>query len=105
MLAFKQEFNRIDLLTAYRHDKIYLQVGNLKKHHIKSYAFHGIGLAVDFVDNTSVNFDFAFLPEQRHGGFDLWRLGELVSSRPDKYKKYLDKKRLEGDFTGLIEKN
>jgi hypothetical protein len=104
MQAFKQEFNRTDLLTAYRHDKIYPQVGKLKKHHIKRYAFHGIGLAVDFEDNTSVDFDFAFLPEQRHDGFDLWRLGGFVSSRPDKYKKYLDKKKLEDDFNRLIEK-
>jgi hypothetical protein len=98
MNAFKQEFNRTDLLTAYRHDKIYPQVGSLNKYHIKRYAFHGIGLAVDFDDNTSVDFDFAFLPEQRHDGFDLWRLSEFVSSRPDKYKKYLDKEKLEEDF-------
>ena len=103
MQAFKQEFNRTDLLTAYRHDKIYPQVGKLKRHHIKRYAFHGIGLAVDFDDNTSVDFDFAFLPEQRHDGFDLWRLGEFVSSRSDKYKKYLDKKKLEEDFNRLVE--
>lgn len=103
MKAFKQEFERTDLLTAYRHDKIYPQVGRLKKHHIKRYAFHGIGLAVDFDDNTSINFDFAFLQEQRHDGFDLWRLGEFVSSHPDKYKKYLDEKMLEEDFNRLID--
>jgi hypothetical protein len=104
MKAFKQEFNREDLLTAYRHDKIYPQVGSLKKYQIKRYAFHGIGLAVDFDDNTSVDFDFAFLPEQRHDGFDLWRLGEFVSSRQDKYKKYFDKKKLEEDFNRLVER-
>jgi hypothetical protein len=104
MEAFKQEFSRTDLLAAYRHDKIYPQVGKLKKHHIKRYAFHGIGLAVDFDDNTSVDFDFAFLPEQRHDGFDLWRLGGFVSSHANKYKKYLDKKKLEDDFNSLIEK-
>lgn len=102
MTAFKQEFNRSDLLTAYRHDKIYPQVGSLKKYHIKRYAFHGIGLAVDFDDNTSVDFDFAFLPEQRHDGFDLWRLGEFASSQPNKYKKYLDRKKLEEDFNRLV---
>lgn len=104
MTAFKQEFNRTDLLTAYRHDKIYPQVGDLKKYHIKRYAFHGIGLAVDFDDNTSVDFDFAFFPEQRHDGFDLWRLDEFVSTRPDKYKKYLSKKKLEEDFNKLVER-
>jgi hypothetical protein len=104
MDAFKQEFNRTDLLTALRHDKIYPQVGKLKKYNIKRYAFHGIGLAVYFDDNTSVDFDFAFLPEQRHDGFDLWRLSDFVSSRPNKYKKYLDKKKLEDDFNKLIER-
>jgi len=103
MTAFKLEFNRTDLLTAWKVDKVYSQIGKLKRHHIKRYAFHGIGLAVDFDDNTSVDFDFVFLPEQRHDGFDLWRLGEFVSSRPDKYKKYLDKKKLEEDFNRLIE--
>lgn len=103
MQAFKQEYNRTDLLTAYHSDKMCPQLGKLKKYKIKRYAFHGIGLAVDFEDNTSVDFDFAFLPEQRHDGFDLWRLGEFVSSRPDKNKKYLDKKKLEDDFNRLIE--
>lgn len=102
--AFKKEFNRTDLLMACKQDKIYPHVGSLKKYHIKSYAFHGIGLAVIFNDNTSVDFDFAFLPEQRHDGFDLWRLGIFVSSKPEKYKKYLDKNKLEGDFNALVER-
>lgn len=102
--AFKQEFNRTDLLMACRQDKIYPPVGSLKKYHIKSYAFHGLGLAVIFDDNTSVDFDFAFLPEQRHDGFDLWRLGIFVSSQQDKYKKYLDENKLEEDFNTLIER-
>lgn len=102
MVAFRQEFNTRDLLTAYRHDKLFPQEGSLKRQKIKRYAFHGVGLAVDFDDNTSVDFDFAFLPEQRHDGFDLWRLSEFVSSRPDKYKKYLDKNKLEDDFNELI---
>jgi hypothetical protein len=101
--AFKKAFNRTDLLTAYRSDKICPQVGRLPKYHIEHYAFHGIGLAVMFDDNTSIDFDFAFLPEQRHDGFDLWRLNDFASSRPYKYKKYLDKKKLEDDFNKLVE--
>lgn len=104
MKAFKQEFNRTDLLKAYRSDKLYPQVGELKKYQIKRYAFHGIGLAVDFNDHTKVDFDFAFLPEQRHDGFDLWRLGDFISSRQDKYRKYHDKAKLEEDFNKLIER-
>ncbi len=103
MKAFKQEFNRTDLLTACRHDRIYPQVGKLKKHNIRRYAFHGIGLAVDFDDDTSIDFDFAFFPQQRHDGFDLWRLGDFVSKQPEKYERYLDKKKLEDDFNKLIE--
>ncbi|MBK9490030.1 MAG: hypothetical protein IPO07_15580, partial [Haliscomenobacter sp.] len=53
--------------------------------------------------NTSVDFDFAFLPEQRHDGFDLWRLGEFVSSNRQ-IQKYLDKEKLEEDFNKLIER-
>ncbi|MFT3705237.1 MAG: hypothetical protein QM802_22915 [Agriterribacter sp.] len=103
MDAFKQAFNRTDLLKACRSDNIYPAVGELKKYGIKRYAFHGIGLAVDFNDKTSVDFDFAFLPGQRHDGFDLWRLGKFVSSRQDKYGKYDAHKMLESDFNKLIE--
>ena len=104
MEAFKQEFNRADLLAAWRHDRIFPQVGKLTKYHIKRYAFHGIGLAVDFDDKTSVDFDFAFLPEQRHDGFDLWRLTDFVASHADKYRKYLDKKRLKDEFDALVDR-
>lgn len=104
MKAFKKEFKRTDLLVACRRDKILQPKGQLKKHHIKYYAFHGIGIAVDFDDGTSVDFDFAFFPEQRHDGFDLWRLSSFVSTRPNKYKKYLDKKKLEADFNEQVER-
>jgi len=104
MNAFKQEYNRTDLLAAYRGDKIFPQKGKLKKYNIKQYYFHGIGLAVQFDDNTSVDFDFAFLPEQRHDGFDLWRLSQFVASHPNRFKKYLDKKKLETDFNKLIDR-
>jgi hypothetical protein len=104
MAAFGKEFNRTDLLTAWKSDKILQQKGQLTKYHIKRYTFHGIGLAVDFDDNTSVDFDFAFFPEQRHDGFDLHKLGEFVSTRPNKYKKYLDRKKLEADFNKQVER-
>lgn len=103
MKAFQQEFDRTDLLTAWKHDKIFTQIGSIKKHQIKRYAFHGIGLSVDFDDNTSVDFDFAFLPEERHDGFDLWRLRLFVESQPHKYQNYLDKYKLEQEFNRLIE--
>jgi len=102
MTAFIKKFDRNDLLTAYRHDHIYPQVGEIKEFGITRYAFHGIGLRVDFDDNTSVDFDFAFIPEQRHDGFDVWRLSEFVKSRTIKYSKYLDNRELEKDFNELI---
>jgi len=104
MLAFKKKFKRTDLLTAYRHDKLYPQIGKLKEFGIKRYAFHGIGLHATFMDNSTVDFDFAFLPEQRHDGFDLWRLQSFVTDQPNKYKKYFDKTKLENDFNDLIRK-
>lgn len=102
MTAFQTKFNTSDLLKAYRHDKIYPQIGELKEFGIKRYAFHGIGLAITFDDYTSVDFDFAFLPEQRHDGFDIWRLKSFADSRPGKYSKYLDKEKLENDFQELV---
>ena len=102
MLAFKKKFNRTDLLTAYRSDKIFPQVGKLEEYGIKRYAFHGIGLHTTFLDNTTVDFDFAFFPEQRNDGFDLWRLSVFVADQPIKYKKYLDKEILKADFDNLI---
>jgi hypothetical protein len=104
MLAFKKKFNRTDLLTAYRHDKLYPQIGKLKEFGIKRYAFHGIGLHTTFMDNSTVDFDFAFLPEQRNDGFDFWRLKDFVTDQPNKYKKYFDKAKLENDFNDLIRK-
>ena len=104
MSGFKQKFNRTDLLTAYRSDKVFAQKGDLNEYGIKRYAFHGIGLHATFNNNSTVDFDFAFLPDQRHNGFDLWRLSEFVGSQPDKYKKYLDKNKLENDFNELIQR-
>jgi hypothetical protein len=104
MVAFKKKFNRTDLLTACRHDKLYSQNGEIKEFGIKHYAFHGIGLHATFKDNSTVDFDFAFFPEQRQDGFDLWRLQSFVADQPNKYKKYLDKTKLEADFNNLIDK-
>jgi len=87
-----------------RQNEIAIDEPLLKKYNIKQYYFHGIGLAVQFDDNTSVDFDFAFLPEQRHDGFDLWRLSLFVASHPNRYKKYLDKKKLEAEFNKLIDR-
>jgi hypothetical protein len=102
--AFKNKFNRTDLLKACRSDKVIPVRGNLKEFGIKQYAFHGIGISSTFKDNSSVDFDFAFLPEQRHDGFDVWRLQRFVEDQKDKYKKYLDIKKLEADFNELIER-
>jgi hypothetical protein len=104
MTAFKQKYKRTDLLSAYRHDKIFPQVGEILEYGIIRYAFHGIGLHSTFNDNSTVDFDFAFIPEQRNDGFDLWRLSEFISDQPEKYKKYLDKQKLANDFNNLIER-
>ncbi|MES1182101.1 MAG: hypothetical protein ABUL44_04830 [Flavobacterium sp.] len=102
MAAFKKKFNRTDLLRAYRSDKIFPRIGKLTEFGIKTYVFHGIGLAITFDDDKTVDFDFAFLPEQRHDGFDVWRLNEFVKSRPLTYNVYLDESKLKKDFEELI---
>lgn len=102
--AFKVKYNRTDLITAYRQDKLYSKEGDIKEHGIKQYSFHGIGLRSTFNDNSVVDFDFAFIPEQRHDGFDLWRLRDFITNQPSKYEKFLDKQKLENDFNNLIEK-
>ena len=104
MTAFEKKYNRTDLLTAYRHDKILSQIGNINEFGIKQYAFHGIGLQATFSNGKSVDFDFAFLPEQRSDGFDLWRLHEFVAERTDKFKKYANKEYLERDFNDLVQR-
>ncbi len=103
MNAFKQEYNRTDLLMACRRDKLYPPIGNLKKYRIKNYRFHGVGLCAQFDDNSFVDFDFSFLPEQRHDGFSQWRLSQFALCHPTRYKKYQNKNTLEQDFNKLIE--
>jgi tetratricopeptide (TPR) repeat protein len=104
MAAFKDKFGQTDLLSACQRDNTFPQIGELNEYGIIHYAFHGIGLRATFHDNTTVNFDFAFLPEQRHDGFDLWRLEQFVAGQPDKYKKYVNKEKLEMDFNELIKR-
>jgi hypothetical protein len=102
--AFYKEFGRKDLLTALRSDKIFKQTGELKKYGIKRYAFHGIGIHSTFIDNTTVDFDFAFIPQQRNDGFDLWRLTAFVSDQPEKFHMFINNNKLKDDFDDLIKK-
>jgi hypothetical protein len=85
------------------HSGLYEQTGKLKGLGIEFYAFHGCGLALHF-RNKKVDFDFAYVPDQRHDGFDLWRLHGFAQGQPKKYNKYLDKTNLEKDFKQLIKK-
>jgi hypothetical protein len=75
---FHEKYNVDNLLQSW-HSGVYNQTGNIKEKGVYFYAFHGIGLAVHFKDKI-VDFDFAFLPEQRHDGFDLWRLNSFGST-------------------------
>ena len=99
---FQAKYGVTNLLEGW-HSRIYEQTGKLNDVGIRFYAFHGSGLAVHF-RNKSIDFDFVFNPEQRHEGFDLWRLHGFVGGQPCTYNKYLDKKILEKDFNNLIEK-
>ena len=69
---FQEHFNIKNPLEEW-HKGTYSQTGELKNAGLKFYAFHGIGLAAHF-KNLVVDFDFAFFPEIRWDGFDVWRL-------------------------------
>ena len=98
----KDKYGVSDLLKGW-HSGLYEQTGKLKDLGIEFYAFHGCGLALHF-RNKKVDFDFAYVPEQRHDGFDLWRLHGFAQGQPKKYNKYLDKINLEKDFKQLLKK-
>ncbi len=98
----KDKYGVSDLLEGW-HSGLYEQTGKLKDLGIEFYAFHGCGLALHF-RNKKVDFDFAHVPDQRHDGFDLWRLHGFAQGQPKKYNKYLDKTNLEKDFKQLLKK-
>jgi hypothetical protein len=83
------------------HDGVYKQTGKLVDEGLDFYAFHGIGLASHFKDKV-VDFDFAWFPEQRHDGFDLWRLTNFITSQRNKYPAYQDNEKVEKEFTQLV---
>ncbi|WP_282075424.1 DUF6896 domain-containing protein [Maribacter aquivivus] len=98
----KDKYGVSDLLEGW-HSGLYEQTGKLKDLGIEFYAFHGYGLALHF-RNKKVDFDFAYVSDQRHDGFDLWRLHGFAQGQPKKYNKYLDKINLEKDFKQLLKK-
>jgi hypothetical protein len=97
----KDAFQVTNIIYGWRNG-LYEQTGELKERGLKFYAFHGIGLAAHFADRI-VDFDFAYLPEPRHDGFDLWRLKGFIENQSSKYGKYLDEGKLEREFKGLVE--
>ena len=99
---FRNKYGVSDLLKGW-HEGLYEQTGKLKDLGIEFYAFHGCGLALHF-RNKKVDFDFAYVPDQRHDGFDLWRLHGFAQGQPKKYNIYLDKTNLEKDFKQLLKK-
>lgn len=98
----RKKFGVTDLLEGW-HSRQYEQTGKLKELGIEFYAFHGCGLALHFI-NKKIDFDFAYTPEQRHDGFDLWRLHTFATGQPVKYYNYVEQSNLEKDFEELLEK-
>ncbi len=94
---FKEKIGDIHPLRAWG-DKLIPQNGKLSQN--VEYEFHGIGCYLTFSDHE-INFDFG--PENRHDGFDLWRLGQYIESCPEKYPEYQDKEKLKIDFEHAIE--
>lgn len=99
---FKAKYKVNDILEGW-HNRVYEQTGKLIDEGIYFYAFHGIGLAAHFKDKI-VDFDFAYFPEPRHDGFDLWRLKNFIQNQRNKYPKYRDTTKVEKEFNELIKK-
>jgi hypothetical protein len=99
---FQEKYGITNLLEGW-HSGLYEQTGKLREIGIRFYAFHGCGLSV-FFKNKHVEFDFAFIPEQRHDCFDLWRLQMFAQNHPFTYNNFLYGNTLENDFKDLIEK-
>jgi hypothetical protein len=97
---FKRKYGVNDILKGYR-SGLYEQTGKIKEEGLHFYAFHGIGLAAHFTDKI-VDFDFAFFPQPRHDGFDLWRITGFIENQILKYPEYQDKNKIENDFDELI---
>ncbi len=99
---FKDKYKVNDILEGW-HNRVYEQTGKLIDVGLYFYAFHGIGLAAHFKDKI-VDFDFAYFPEPRHDGFDLWRLTNFIQNQRNKYPDYKDKEKIEKEFNELIQK-
>ncbi len=97
---FKKKYQVNDILEGW-HSRMYEQTGKLIEEGLYFYAFHGIGLAAHFKDKI-VDFDFAYFPEPRHDGFDLWRLTGFIQNQRNKYPDYRDEKKIEREFNELI---
>lgn len=97
---FQNKYQVNNILEGW-HSRKYEQTGKLPDEGLSFYAFHGIGLAAHFKDKI-VDFDFAYFPEPRHDGFDLWRLTNFIQNQTDKYHEYQDNKKIENEFNELI---
>ena len=97
---FKNKYKVNDILEGW-HSRVYEQTGKLINEGLYFYSFHGIGLAVHFKGKI-VDFDFAYFPEPRHDGFDLWRLTNFIQNQRNKYPDYKEKEKIEREFNELI---
>jgi len=95
---FKDKIGDTHPLSAWRNDGL-PQKGQLSDD--VRYEFHGVGCLLVFPE-YEVDFDFG--PDGRIDGFDLWRLGLYVESRPDKYPYYKDSNVLKKDFELAVKK-
>lgn len=100
---FKRVYNVDNILEGW-HSGIYEQTGKIPEEGLNFYACHGIGIAAHFSDKL-IDFDFAYLPELRYDGFDLWRLTSFAKSQPKKYGKFLNEKQIELEFEQLKKEN
>jgi hypothetical protein len=64
-----------------------------------SYEFHGSGVYIED-ENFGVEFDFS--PGGEVGGFDSWRLWQMIKSEPDIFKGFLNHADVSDALLGLL---
>jgi len=84
--AAKAFFGEEDLLAAPLTGRL-PEEGHLDDAQESAFRFHGTGCELETVD---ADVDFGFGPEERHDGFDAWRLHTFAQSQPQAYPEFQD---------------
>ncbi|NJL18362.1 MAG: hypothetical protein HC938_15550 [Nitrospira sp.] len=84
-----------DLMAAWRNG--YLdRVGKIDS---LSYEFHGSGV---YIEDESFGIEIDFSLGSEPGGFDSWRLWQMIKSEPDVFKGFLNHADVSAALAGLL---